>query len=162
VKSESRKKVWREARNAVLLSDNPYFQVEDPEEGLHTTMSDVHDFINASLEMDMNPLPYLRKYFPGFEWAFFQGEKKDRFLPSIGEQVQCADYIWHTYASLRDTGEIITARQVGRNNHRMLFYVASRKRDVSWTWTRDVSGVAPKVRFVFYENGEVKIEKGAK
>lgn len=157
MKSESRKKVWREARNAVLLSDDPYFQTEDPEEGLNNTMNDVHGFINGSLEMDMNPLLYLRKYFPGFEWAFFRGESKERFLPSIAEKVGQADYIWHTYSSLRDTGEIITARQIGGVKPRMLFYCSERD-VVRFSWMKDLKEIVPRVRFVLYENGNLVIE----
>lgn len=160
-RTEERKKARQEAKKAVLLSEDPFFEPEDEMEHLGNTMKAVHDFINASLEMDMNPLPHLRKYFPGFKWEFFRGEKKDRFVPSIGEKVRCADYIWHTYNTLRDTGEIFIARQIGRNNPRMLFYVSSQKHDILWSWTKDIREVVPKVRFVFYENGNLQIEEGA-
>jgi hypothetical protein len=86
--------VARTLRNQVLNDADPmcFFECRENgrEEHLGFVMTDAGQFIEHCYDMDYNPLPHLRSYFPGFEWAYH--------IPSntaeLGKIVVAIDYVW--------------------------------------------------------------------
>ncbi len=150
---EQRKKeaeVYRSMRNEVLLGDDPEIWVVrcGDEMSLGIAMEDIHDYISASLNMDANPLRHLRNQFPGFIWEFHQDLTKGK-LKSV---LAGADYIWAP--GVTSDEEFVVARQIGRENHRVLLFLSRVNEHSGWnSWMkREVRGSVPNIRFVM--NGD--------
>ena len=136
-------KLYHIARNEVLKSNDPerWIYRDGMEVSLGILMSDIHDYIEASLVMGNNPLQYLRRHFPDFVWKFHE-DKSELDAVNI---LAGADYIWlRCFGSLID--EFITATQVDRKSRRTLCYRPRKEDNKSWTAVMKLR--VPTIRFV--------------
>lgn len=71
-------------------------------------LQDIHSFLLVNFKWDHNPLPHFRKYFPEFDWKYYNFDSPS-YKGSWGEDerfiVGTALYIW----TLIDTNFVVTA-----------------------------------------------------
>ncbi len=141
--------LYRVARTQVLKSNDPEIWIhrDGLEMSLGIVMDEIHDYIQASLLLDDNPLRYLRQSFPDFVWKFHEGD--DGF--EAARIIATTDYVWmRFFGSLREG--FISATQTDKKKPRVLCY---KPEEVEEWVNAKMKTFVPKIRFVV--NGNEKI-----
>jgi hypothetical protein len=135
-------KLYRVARNEVLMSDHPEIWIgrDGIEVSLGMLMHDVDRYIYESLHMDDNPLRYLRRAFPDFIWNFHESHDERQGVRIIA----AADYIWmRSFGMVFD--DLITATRKSGGKPRVLCY---KPHNEDQEWVAPLRVLLPKIRFV--------------
>lgn len=112
----ARKRI-QEIRNYCLSLRDLHWKDEkdfDMQGGPSSTMEaleQIQEFIDASYQMFSNPLPYLRKHFPGFRWKYYY--TADLLVPDFVPFVLSLDFDYALgVQSFPDSGGIVAASEI--------------------------------------------------
>ena len=142
----------KKMRLEVLQSDDPEIWIEydelSLEEWLGQTMSEIQDYINASSMMNADSLIFLRSYLPEFMWELHEDFDHEQFKLILDS----ADYAWRFDTLDTPPASIITAREIGRNIPRHLFYCS--RKDAKHNFISSLRSIQPALLFVLKRDDE--------